>query len=248
MAGTTTSHKDRILGATPEPFDGKAENAETFWNNLENYYYLNENVFPDKGRKVAAALTHFKLGTPAGDWARDRARTALDKTPIDYGTWKSFHDDFTAHFVPAESALEAGAMMHSLRQGNRPFQEWYQEWSTHATRARVDATTKMYAFRRMLNRSLHDKLLGVSPAPATLEGLVAKAREFDRLYHLYQSPAFRGGGGFTRPAKTRGITTEGEDALQVNLYQGEPGERSNFGRSPSNSSNPRGPLTKEECE
>ena len=119
MAGTVPPQaQDRILGAHPEPFDGKAENAETFWNNLENYYYLNDSVYPDQGRKVASALTHFKIETPAADWARDRARTALNKTPIDYGTWKSFKDDFAAHFIPAESALEAGSMMHSLQQGN----------------------------------------------------------------------------------------------------------------------------------
>jgi hypothetical protein len=239
MAGVANPPRDRILGAVPEAFDGKAANAETFWNTLENYYYLNDAVFQDESRKVAAALTHFKLGTPAGDWARDRARAALNQTPIDYGTWRQFKDAFTAHFVPAESALEAGAMMHSLRQGSRPFQDWYQEWSTHANRAGVDATTKMYAFRRMLNQTLHQKILGISPAPTTLEQLVEKAREFDRLYHLYQSPAFRQGGGPNRPARARGVTIEEDDTLSINLYQGEPGER-------TGGSTPRGPLSKDE--
>ena len=252
MATSATTNpppnKDRILGATPEPFDGKASSAEMFWNNLENYYYLNDAIFTDQGKKVAAALTHFKLGTPAGDWARDRARTALNQTPINYGTWKSFKDDFEAHFIPAESALEASSMMHSLRQGSRPFNEWYQEWSTYANRANVDANTKMYAFRRMLNRPLHERLLGISPAPTTLAQLVEKAREFDRLWHLYQTPAFKGG-SFSKPARTRGLQTSEDDPLQINLYQGEPGERQNFGRNPSNSSNtPRGPLSKEERE
>jgi hypothetical protein len=231
--------RERILGAHPEPFDGKAANAETFWNSLENYYYLNDNIFPDQGRKVAAALTHFKLGTPAGDWARDRARDALDQNPIEYGTWADFKTAFAAHFIPAESALEASALMHSLRQGSRPFNEWYQEWSSHASRANVDANTKMYAFRRMLNQSLHQKILGISPAPTTMATLVEKAREFDRLYHLYQTPAFRQGGGPNRPARARGVTTEDNDSVAINLYQGTPGER-------SGGTTPRGPLSKEE--
>jgi len=70
MAATTHS-KEKFLGAPPKLFDGKAENAEAFWNTLENYYYLNDALFPDEGRKVAAALTYFKLGMPAAEWARD---------------------------------------------------------------------------------------------------------------------------------------------------------------------------------
>src|SRR5712671_5250476 len=49
----TTQSKDRILGAAPELFDGKAENAESFWNTLKNYYYLNDVFFPDEERKEA---------------------------------------------------------------------------------------------------------------------------------------------------------------------------------------------------
>jgi len=72
MASSTTpgtQPRERILGSAPEPFDGKSAHAKTFWNTLENYYYLNDSVFPNEGKKVAAALTHFKLGTLAGDWA-----------------------------------------------------------------------------------------------------------------------------------------------------------------------------------
>jgi|SRR5712671_6584767 len=124
MASSTTpgtQPRERILGSAPEPFDGKSAHAETFWNTLENYYYLNDSVFPDEGKKVAAALTHFKLGTPARDWARDHAKKALDQITINYGSWRSFKRDFATHFIPAESALEAGSIMHLLRQGNRPF-------------------------------------------------------------------------------------------------------------------------------
>jgi Retrotransposon gag protein len=163
---TPTSNKP--LGTSPEPFDGKASNAETFWSNLANYYYLNDGMFSDESRKVSAALTHFKLGTPAGDWARECTNEALKKTPINYGTWATFKKTFAAHFIPAELALEASTIMHSLRQRNRPFNEWYQEWSTHASRAGVDESTRMYAFRVNLNQGLHTKLLGLSPQPATL--------------------------------------------------------------------------------
>jgi len=190
---------------------------------------------------VAAALTHFKLSTPAGDWARNRAKKALDQIIVNYGSWRSFKKDFATHFIPAESTLEAGSIMHSLHQGNHPFNEWYQEWSTHANQANVDDNTKMYAFQRMLNQSLHTKLLGILPMPATLLDLVEKAREFNRVYHLYNTLSFRGGSGYpSRPAKMQGLATSEEDPLQINQYQGPPGTGWN--------STPRQPLTREERE
>ena len=57
----------QAVGTAPEAFDGKADKAETFLTQLNNYYYLNEARFTTESRRVAATLTHFKAGTPAGD-------------------------------------------------------------------------------------------------------------------------------------------------------------------------------------
>jgi Retrotransposon gag protein/Zinc knuckle len=194
-------------------------------------------MFSDESRNVSATLTHFKLGTPAGDWARECANEALKKMPINYGTWAAFKKTFAARFIPAELALEASTIMHSLCQGNHPFNEWYQEWSTHASRARVDESTCMYAFHVNLNQGLHTKLLGLLPQPATLTELVEKAREFDHVYHLYNTPAFHAQGQC--PARARSTTTGEESPLQINLYQGE------WDECPTN---PWGPLLKQERE
>jgi hypothetical protein len=100
---------------------------------------------------------------------------------------------------------------------------------------RVDKSTRMYAFRVNLNQGLHTKLLGLSPQPATLTELVEKAREFDRVYHLYNTPTFRAQG--QRPMCARSTTTGEESPLQINLYQGEQDERP---------TNRWGPLSKQE--
>jgi hypothetical protein len=57
------------LGTPPEPFDGAASKAETFLSALQNYYYLNEALYNTQSRRVAATLSHFKVGTAAGEWA-----------------------------------------------------------------------------------------------------------------------------------------------------------------------------------
>jgi hypothetical protein len=174
----------KILGSAPEPYDGKPEKADAFINNLGNYYFLNTTTFDTDEKKVSSALTYFKIGTPAGEWARDRQSAALSAMPPDFGTWADFQTLFKAHFVPAHTELEATQYLHTNKMGNRPFNEWYQEWSTQAERSHSNAHTKMFCFRKAIPIPLHQKILGVTLAPNTMEELVRLAREFDRNYRL----------------------------------------------------------------
>ena len=123
----------RPIGNPPEPFDGSPKKAATFWNALDTYYTVNSDVFTDEGKRVAAALTHFKVGTPAGKWASDRMATAATANPQTYGNWATLKADFEKHFIPPETRLENIQKMHHTKMGQREFNDWYQEWSTYAT-------------------------------------------------------------------------------------------------------------------
>ena len=101
--------------------------------------------------------------------------------------------------------------------GTQEFNNWYQEWSTHATHAGADNATKIYAFRRMLPQALHGKILGVSPQPTTLEELVTKAREFDQLYCLYNQSSTTNKSGPKGQFRTQAANTQEEGSLtQIN--------------------------------
>src|SRR5579863_4832585 len=152
------AQRPRPTGTAPEPYDGKYEGAIAFWNTLENYYTMNDASYPSQGAKIASALTHFKLGTPAGEWASDQIATALDRTPANYGTWASFKAAFNQQFIPPESQAEAIAKMYDTFQGDMDFGRWYQIWSQHARRANVDDVIKQYVFRRCLHPALQQKL------------------------------------------------------------------------------------------
>jgi hypothetical protein len=210
MAGAGGNTK--ILGAAPEPFEGKPEKAEAFWNNLENYFYLNGDVFNTDGKKISSALTYFKIGTSAREWAQDLQKKALDHAPVSFGTWATFKDGFKKHFIPAHSALEATNAMYTSKMGGRPFYEWYQDWSTYASRSGANEDTQMFAFRKALPMALHQKIMGVSPQPTTLEGLAEKAREFNCLWRMYSNPAFTRNSG----PRNRALTTE-EDHIQADV-------------------------------
>ena len=178
----------RPVGAIPEAYDGKASSAIAFWNTLENYYTVNTAVYADEKARIQLALTHFKLGTQAGEWASDRIVKALAANPVDYGTWANLKKDFKTQFIPPETQVDAIAKMHSLRMGNQEFNDWFQEWSAHCHRADVDEGTKMYAFCRALNQALNQKLVNILPQPTTLDTLVEKARDLDRNWRIYAAP------------------------------------------------------------
>src|SRR5712672_185463 len=152
---TMSTAPPKLMGSPPESFDGSGRKAESFWSSLETYYFLNQDVFQTDSKRVASALTHFKLGTPAGEWARDRQQTALALQRPDFGSWDDFRSAFKAHFIPVESKMSSTQTMHSLRQQNRPFHEWYQEWITHANRSGANEQTKIFAFRRNIHPFLH---------------------------------------------------------------------------------------------
>jgi len=72
--------------------------------------------------------------------------------------------------------------------GNREFNEWYQDWSMHARRANIDEQTCIYAFRKNLNQSLHQKIVQMSPQPADMTALVQAARDLNKNWHMFAGP------------------------------------------------------------
>ena len=70
-------------------------------------------------------LSYFKIGTPAGEWAKDKQITALALSPPNFGTWDAFKDDFKSHFISVDQVLLFTQQMHSMKMGNRPFSDWY---------------------------------------------------------------------------------------------------------------------------
>jgi hypothetical protein len=91
------------LGTAPESFDGSVDKAITFWNMLKNYNTANAAVCNDDDKKITAMLTHFKLGTQAGEWASNHMATVLATAQVTYGTWANFKADFKAQFIPPQT-------------------------------------------------------------------------------------------------------------------------------------------------
>src|SRR5258708_10867183 len=78
-------------------------------------------------------------------------------------------------------------MMHNFRMGSKPFHEWYQEWSTYASRSGANENTKMYAFCHSIPRALNNKLVGISPQPTTMADLICHAKVFDENFCMYNA-------------------------------------------------------------
>jgi len=116
MAGNVVTPK--LLGSTPDPYNGNPAKAQAFWNTLANYYTMNDAVYNTNNKKVPAALTNFKTGTCGGDWASNHITKALAANPQNYGTWAQFQTAFQKQFIPPEVQQEAIKGMHDTYMGN----------------------------------------------------------------------------------------------------------------------------------
>jgi len=247
MAGNVATPK--LLGNTPDPYDGNPTKAQAFWNTLANYYTMNEAVYNTNDKKVPAALTNFKAGTCGGDWASDRIAEALAANPTNYGTWAQFQTAFEKQFIPPQVQQEAIKGMHDTYMGNREFNDWYQDWTHHARRSGVDDNTKMYAFRRCINAALQQKLVALSPQPATLPDLVDKARDLDRSFRMFAprssyTPSTGGGRGRGRFTPRIRTIEEEDPTAEINVTRG----RGQFRGRSRGTSFRRGKLSPEERE
>ena len=148
-------------------------------------------------------------------------KTALAANPIDFGSWRNFKKNYDTHFVPAQSQLQAVQAMHNLRMGGRMFNDWYQEWSTHASRSGIDENTKMFAFRKNILMALHEKIIALHPQPTTLKDLVEKASAFDQVWHVYHPQNSGQSCGYNARATAIGQ----EEEAQINLFQPKEGDR-----------------------
>ena len=220
---TAANPPAKLLGSALEPFDGSSSKADAFWTSLTNYYYLNTDVYPLEDKRITSALTHFKLRTPAGEWAKDHQEAALAASPVDFGTWKAFKDAFKAHFIPVESVMNSTNVMHTLKMNNRPFSDWYQEWSTHTSRSSANKTTKMYAFRQNILSALNNKILGMSPTPTTMAHLVELTKEFDQSWRTYNTAQSQ-----RRCSNLRFLAPEPEDPASVALTNFPPKDGKKF--------------------
>ena len=222
MSTSTSTAAPKSLESPPDSYDGKPDKAEAFWSALKSYFYLNSGMFADDNRTIATALTYFKVGTPAREWARDRQKVALTANLIDFGSWHDFKKGYDTHFVPAQSQLQAVQAMHNLRMGGRMFNNWYQEWSTHASQSGVDENTKMFAFRKNIPMALHEKIIAMHPQPNTLKDLVEKASALDQVWRMYRTPPTTGGRSHGFNART---AATGQEEAQINLFQPKEGDR-----------------------
>jgi len=190
-----------------------------------------------ESRKVASALMHFQIHPYAGDWAHEKMAAGLALTPINFRTWNGFKDAFQATFFPVEAHIEAANAMFTTKMGNRPFLEWYQVWSSHASRADANEITKIHTFKSVIPGALHDKLIAITPQPTTLDGLVNAAWELDQVMQLYQpavnpSHATSSHTSYATPrhvSTSRPPLTEEERAYRALhnqcFYWGKPGHR-----------------------
>jgi hypothetical protein len=77
----------------------------------------------------------------------------------------------------------------------------------------------MYAFRRNLNQSLHQKIIQMSPQPATMADLVKAARDLDKNWRMFAGPIR----SRSRCPNIRAL--DDKPNTEINAFQGKPKKR-----------------------
>jgi hypothetical protein len=88
---------------------------------------MNAAIFDNEDKKISAALTHFKLGTQAREWASNYMAAALALAQVTYETWATFKADFKAQFIPPQTQLDTITKIYSLPIRGKEFNQWFQE-------------------------------------------------------------------------------------------------------------------------
>jgi hypothetical protein len=73
----------------------------------------------------------------------------------------------------------------------------------------------MYAFRRNLNQSLHQKIVQMSPQPATMADLVKAARDLDKNWRMFVGPIRSG------PCHPNIRALDNKPNMEINTFQGK---------------------------
>ena len=141
------------------------------------------------------------------------AETSSSTNPSIFWNVDHIQRHFQEAFHPSTLSTQSYKPHVYIQNGWKTLNEWYQDWSTYASRSGANEETQMFAFRKVLPLALHQKIMGVSPQPTTLEGLVEKACKFDHLWHMYSNPAFTRNSG----PRNCAMTTE-EDHTQANAF------------------------------
>jgi hypothetical protein len=74
----------------------------------------------------------------------------------------------------------------------------------------------MYAFRKNLNQSLHQKIVQMSPQPDTMTTLVKATRDLDKNWHMFAGPLR------SRPGCLGLRALDDKLNMEINAFQGKP--------------------------
>jgi hypothetical protein len=89
----------------------------------------------------------------------------------------------------------------------------------HARQANVDEQTWMYASRRNLNQSLHQKIVQMSPQLDTMTMLVKATRDLDKNWRMFAGPPRSG------PRRPGIRALDDKPNPEINAFQGKPKKR-----------------------
>jgi hypothetical protein len=177
-AATTAMKKQTLSEKTPDvqEYTGKGGSAalEAFRTALRMKFAVNSDRYTTPVARVSYLLTRLR-----GD-AQELLQSQLH-SPSSFADWEEALSTLGRTFDDPDPEFTATQNLLRLRQGNRPFAEFYQEFQRHSRRLPSEPVLQKQILRLALSRELTQQLSNQDIRQFTLEQLVEECRRLDPI-------------------------------------------------------------------
>jgi len=181
----------------PKEFHGARNKVNTYLAQCALVFLAEPAAFKDEQIKILY-MASFLRGD-AFSWYE----AVVNQSGAEFTTFEEFKHYFKSTFGEDASVHQdkAFALLRSLRQ-THSCQAYATKFTQVGAKVRIDTNAKMHLFKEGLKPAVKLHLIGLDPAPKTLQDLILKAVHYDDLYHNLGPATFGNAGPLRNNRRT----------------------------------------------
>ena len=186
------SNKKEYGTRKPDDYDGDRKEIQRFLLNCKVYLQVNKHIYDTDESQIAFVLS-FMNEKEAGKWKENYLLSLVDGNgDIAFPTMKTFIDQLTKDFKPANKEQSANHRIAVLRQGKKTAEETITEFRFLTNQAGYTVTTPsdhmhlIGKLQSVLNTNLVKRISLLDEEPTTINKYAEKAIQIDSNYRHTQ--------------------------------------------------------------
>lgn len=196
---------NKKLAADPQPFDGTSGKLEEFLSDLRLCFLADGVRFDTSHKRIIFALSYMKGGS-AHAWAVNQSKSLQENGEL-WATWTDFEEALRGRFEMGDRKVEAQNVLHDLKQGGRPAEEYFDIFEAHRPYSGLNDESCVQLIRYGLHPGLLDSIYNQSELPKTYQGWKDLAIRQDRQFRERRALSKRQGSG-QNPSNPRQLSDD----------------------------------------